>query len=393
MSDSNSNKCRIINLPNLGKVHVIPFLNVGTVEDVEKMMPCQPSTEEITNAVFGGRAQVEDENGKLRGVTREEILSLSDLDRAIFAEEFLKFVGGEVVKIEDFNSPVDALAAYTVAELQTIQDSQKIFVDMLNAGFSDKTINLYKESQSLAEQVVAANKFPDLTEAVKLNSSLGTLGSASAKLREGLNSPAIKAALQMQSVWTHPQESYGAAGLLSGKSLGRGNNNCSKTSRGLSAEMADIVRDKAHCGGSKGLIEPFINLPPMKSGEQIMREQINSLKEDLGNRMVTIALHQEKTNSMIISALEDMHNKWKEDEKSSYNALIVAAWSLILTVLLTAAGFIQDYFNNSSNDKYQEDVLSLMKQQGIIGEAQINLLETIEKQYSNSANNGEAGLK
>ena len=115
-----------------------------------------------------------------------------------------------------------------------------------------------------------------------------------------------------------------------------------------------------------------------------MSEQIGSLKNDLGERMdrvgnaaVDIALQQDKTNSMIMSALVDMRNKWKEDEKSTRKALWFAGISLLVSATLTGAGVIQDYLNNRGGDKYQEQATHLMKKQNELAERQRQLLDQL----------------
>ena len=131
-----------------------------------------------------------------------------------------------------------------------------------------------------------------------------------------------------------------------------------------------------------------------------MSEQIGSLKNDLGDRMdrvanaaVDISLQQDKTNSMIMSALVDMRNKWKDDEKSSRMALWFAGLSLAVSAALTGIGVIQDYRNNRDGDRYQEQVTQLMKQQNELGERQRQLLVQIAKSYEVLATQSTAKAK
>lgn len=388
MSDNNSDKYRIVTLPNFGKVYVIPFLNVGTLVDIEKMMPSQPSVAEIINTVFSGRAQVEEGDGTLRGVTKEEIKKLSVEDRATFAQEFLKVVEGDAVKRGDFDSPEDALSAYVLAELRAIQDSQKEFSAMLKAGFSDKTIGLYKESKNLAEQLVAANKFPSLAKFLKSNSSLYDIANVSAKLRDEINSPAIKAALQVQQTfrWKAPMGNATPTAVLDEKTLNDGSTNVVGNCNKLHKDVADLQENGSHEGAVQRAAPAFNVFPKIKLGEQIIGEQIDSLNNNLGNRMdrvgnaiTGIALQQENTNSIIISALGDMRSKWKEDVKSSRVALWVAVGSLVFSSLLAGYSIYQNRESNISGDRYQSQITSLFKQQNELAETQRQLLDQIAK--------------
>lgn len=321
--DIHPDKSHVLNLPTFGKVHAPPFLNIGTVMDIERKMSKQPSAAELVDTVFAGRAQVENVDGTLRDVTKEEVKSLSNEDRVAFAQEFLQLVRGDEAKVEGSDPPVEALAAYAVAEWRAAQESFKEVADMSKAGFSEKTIGLFKESQSLAERVVAANKLPHFAEIAKFQAALGPLGSSTAAALKGLDSPAIKAAIAMQKTpsWMATRDFAESPGIKAirqfddghwssvEKALGKSRN----TAVGRALEQMDRHRE-----GVK-----LDTLPRIKSAEKIMSEQIGSLKNDLGNRMdrignaaVDIALQQDKTNSMIMSALVDMRNKWKEDEKS-----------------------------------------------------------------------------
>ena len=72
--DIHPDKSHVLDLPTFGKVHAPPFLNIGTVMDIERKMSDQPSAAELVDTGFAGRAQVEDVDGTLRDVTREEVI-------------------------------------------------------------------------------------------------------------------------------------------------------------------------------------------------------------------------------------------------------------------------------------------------------------------------------
>lgn len=376
-----------VDLPTFGRVHVAPYINVGTIMAIEeKFSSREPTATELVNAVFAGRAEVEESNGRFREVTREEIDKLTDEDRMVFSRAFLSMVrGAEDAPPGDTESPVEALAAYVVAEWQQLQESSKEVSGMIKAGFSEKTINLFKESQSLAERVMAANKLPHFAEMAKYQPAFGALGAASSALGN-LNSPAIKAALRVRETPTWKSvieltESPMAKAArqfehthgVMGRELGSGKTALEKALKQLNSSTDDqTIQINA--------------LPRIKSAEQIMAEHLGNLKKDIGERLdrvgnaaVDIALQQDKTNSTIMSALVDMRIKWKEDEVSNRNSLRFAALSLFISALLTAVGVGQDYLNNKEGDKYQEQVTKLMTQQAQTMEQQRRLLEQLAK--------------
>lgn len=388
--DIHPDKSHVLDLPTFGKVHALPFLNIGTVMDIERKMSDQPSAAELVDIVFAGRAQVEDVDGTLRDVTKEEVKGLSNEDRVTFSQDFLKLVRGDEAKAGDDDSPVEALAAYAVAELRAIQESCKEVADMAKAGFSEKTIGLFKESQSLAERMAAANKLPYFAEMAKFRPSFGYLGSAAAAASKALDSPAIKAAIRMQQTprWKAAMDLAESSAIKALRQFEDGHRNSPDKVLGQSGNKA-IGQALEQVGRQRENVTPIINtLPRIKSAEQIMSEQIGSLKNDLGDRMdrvanaaVDISLQQDKTNSMIMSALVDMRNKWKDDEKSSRRALWFAGLSLAVSAALTGTGVIQDYRNNRDGDKYQEQVTQLMKQQNELEERQRQLLDQVAKSY------------
>ncbi|OMG55199.1 hypothetical protein BJN45_08650 [Azonexus hydrophilus] len=356
--------------------------------DIERKMSNQPSAAELVDTVFAGRAQVEGVGGTLRDVTKEEVKSLTDDDRVTFAQGFLKLVRGDEEKVEDSDSPVEALAAYAVAEWQAAQESFKEIANMVKAGFSEKTIGFFKESQSLAERVAAANKLPHFAEIAKFNPVFGTLDSATATALKALGSPAIKAAIRMQQTprWNAVKDLAESPSIRGLRQFGDRRQNLVETVLGHSAGTAGgcaVEQIEMH----RKSVTPIIDtLPPIKSAERILSEQIHSLKNDLGERMdrvgnaaVDIALQQDKTNSMIMSALVDMRNKWKEDEKSTRKALWFAGISLLVSATLTGAGVIQDYLNNRAGDKYQEQVIQLIAQQSELEKRQQQLLDQLAK--------------
>ena len=395
-------KSHVLDLPTFGKVHAPPFLNIGTVMDIERKMSGQPSAAELVDTVFAGRAQVEDVDGTLRDVTKEEVKGLSNEDRVTFAQDFLKLVRGDEAKAGDDDSPVEALAAYAVAELRATQESCKEVADMAKAGFSEKTISLFKESQSLAERMAAANKLPYFAEMAKFQPAFGYLGSAAAAASKALDSPAIKAAIRMQQTpsWKAAMDLAESPAMKALRQFEDGHRNSLDKVLGQSGNKA-IGQALEQVGRQRENVTPIINtLPRIKSAEQIMSEQIGSLKNDLGDRMdrvanaaVDISLQQDKTNSMIMSALVDMRNKWKDDEKSSRMALWFAGLSLAVSAALTGIGVIQDYRNNRDGDRYQEQVTQLMKQQNELGERQRQLLVQIAKSYEVLATQSTAKAK
>ena len=395
-------KSHVLDLPTFGKVHAPPFLNIGTVMDIERKMSGQPSAAELVDTVFAGRAQVEDVDGTLRDVTKEEVKGLSNEDRVTFAQDFLKLVRGDEAKAGDDDSPVEALAAYAVAELRATQESCKEVADMAKAGFSEKTISLFKESQSLAERMAAANKLPYFAEMAKFQPSFGSFGSAAAAASKALDSPAIKAAIRMQQTpsWKAAMDLAESPAMKALRQFEDGHRNSLDKVLGQSGNTA-IGRALEQIERQRENVTPIINtLRRIKSAEQIMSEQIGSLKNDLGDRMdrvanaaVDISLQQDKTNSMIMSALVDMRNKWKDDEKSSRRALWFAGLSLAVSAALTGTGVIQDYRNNRDGDRYQEQVTQLMKQQNELGERQRQLLVQIAKSYEVLATQSTAKAK
>ncbi len=395
-------KSHVLDLPTFGKVHAPPFLNIGTVMDIERKMSGQPSAAELVDTVFAGRAQVEDVDGTLRDVTKEEVKGLSNEDRVTFAQDFLKLVRGDEAKAGDDDSPVEALAAYAVAELRATQESCKEVADMAKAGFSEKTISLFKESQSLAERMAAANKLPYFAEMAKFQPSFGSFGSAAAAASKALDSPAIKAAIRMQQTpsWKAAMDLAESPAMKALRQFEDGHRNSPDKVLGQSGNKA-IGQALEQVGRQRENVTPIINtLRRIKSAEQIMSEQIGSLKNDLGDRMdrvanaaVDISLQQDKTNSMIMSALVDMRNKWKDDEKSSRMALWFAGLSLAVSAALTGIGVIQDYRNNRDGDRYQEQVTQLMKQQNELGERQRQLLVQIAKSYEVLATQSTAKAK
>lgn len=386
MLDVQLDKSHVLDLPTFGKVHVPPFLNIGTVMDIERKMSGQPSAVELVDTVFAGRAQVEGVNGVLRDVTKEEVKSLTDEDRVTFAQGFLRLVRGDQARVEESDSSIEALAAYAVAEWRAAQESFKEVADMTKAGFSEKTIGLFKESQSLAERVVAANKLPHFAEIAKFQAALGPLDSAKAAVLKDLDSPAIKAAIAMQKTpnWMAAMDFAEGPGIKAIRQLDDGHRSSVEKALGQPRYTAvDRALEQMNRHNESVKLD---TLPRIKSAEQIMNEQIGSLKNDLGDRMdrvgnaaADLALQQDKTNSMIMSALVDMRNKWKEDEKSTRNALWVAGISLLVSATLTGTGVIQDYLNNGDGDKHHEQVTQLLKQQNELAERQRQLLDHLAK--------------
>lgn len=366
-------------LPSLGKVHAIPFLNIEIMQELQKMMHKNPSAIEIADAILVDRVKIEDENGVLRGVTDSEKQSITDEDRGIFAQEFLKNSRRDGVKLEDFETPVDALVDFVKKQMELLQASQKEISEMIKSGFSDKTINIYRESQDFARRLVAENSSHLFPEIVKNNSYLNTFKTASEKLRNEMNSAAMQDALKtyQESNLLPSTGLCGSSALLPENPLVRGGDFFERPSvrqRDDSQEWAQNIAQRLR------------DLPPMKTGEQVMSEQLGLLKDDLGNRMdrvgdaiAGIALQQENTNSVVISALSDMRSKWKDDEKSSRVALWVAACSLVCSIFLTGYGIYQDHESNISGDKYQEQITRLMKQQNELAETQRQLLDQIAK--------------
>lgn len=379
-----------IDLPTFGKIYVTPYINVGTIMEVEKNFSSrEPTATELVDIVFAGRAEVENSNGEFRAVTSEEVAKLTDEDRFTFARKFLELVrDDEISNVEGAESPVEALAAYIVAEWRALQESTKELAGMIKAGFSVKTINLFKESQSLAERVMAASKLPHFSALAKFQSSFGDFGSAAGAAFKGHDSPAIKAALRMtdsptwKSIVEHT-ESPVAKTLrqLEHTQLAAARRTLDysrQTTTKKAFEYPGLTNDRKRL-----LID---TLPRFKTTEEVMAEQLGMLKKDLGERMdrvgnaaVDIALQQDKTNSTIMSALVDIRIKWKEDEKSSRIAFLFAAFSLVISALLTAMSVYQDYRNNKESDKYQEQVTQLMTQQTQAMEQQRQLLEQLAK--------------
>lgn len=380
-------------LPSLGKVHAIPFLNIGIMQELQKMMHKNSSAIEIADAILVDRVKIEDENGVLRGVNDSEKQSITDEDRGIFAQEFLKYSRRDGVKVEDFETPVDALIDFVKKQLELLQASQKEISEMIKSGFSDKTINIYRESQDFARRLVAENSSRIFPEIVKTNSYLNTFKTASEKLQDEINSTKtaseklrneINSAAMQDALKTYQESNLlpstgicGSSALLPENPLVRGGDFFERPSvrqRDNSQEWAQNIAQRLR------------DLPPMKTGEQVMSEQLGLLKDDLGNRMdrvgdaiAGIALQQENTNSVVISALSDMRSKWKDDEKSSRVALWVAACSLVCSIFLTGYGIYQDHESNISGDKYQEQITRLMKQQNELAETQRQLLDQIAK--------------
>lgn len=384
----NHDSFHTLDLPNFGEIQVFPFLNVGTIISIEKAISRQPSPSELVDIVFAERAKIKDSDGNIRAVTKDEVKSLTTEDRTVFSQGFLKAIRGDIEKNQDTDLPIEELAAYAVAEWKAAQESAKEIADMVRAGFSEKTINLFKESQTLAERVAGANKLPHFSEIEKFHPTINSAVTEATKKYKNLESPAIRAALQMGQTpsWKAMKDFYESSSI---KSL-------QQTLAGQSSTLGEMLGHPRSVGYSstrekiERLTENKIITPPpltnIRTGASIINEQFSLLKTDLGDRMqrigdsaADIALQQSATNSMIMSALSDMRNKWKEDEKNNRTTLLFAALSLAVSAVLTLIGVIQDYQNNKDSEKYQEQTIKLMENQNEIAERQRLLLDQLAK--------------
>jgi hypothetical protein len=391
-----------IDLPTFGRVHVTPYINVGTILDIEnRFLSCEPTATQVVDSVFAGRARVETSDGGYRDVTREEVANLTDKDRAIFSRAFLDLIrSDENANVEDAESPVEALAAYVVAEWREHQESTKEISGMIKAGFSEKTINLFKESQSLADRVIATNKLPHFAEITKYQPAFEALRKTDSVLAS-INSPAIRAALRMRETptWKAVMEVTNSPAARAARQLDHSR---------IAAEIGLGTSGKAAIEQALNHLAPSSEdnalqvrtLPPLKSAGQIMTEQMGKLREDLGDRMdrigkaaIDIALQQDKTNSAIMSALVDMRTKWKEDERSSRRSLWLAAFSLLVSALITVVGVVQDHFNNNDSDRHQERVIKLLTQQTEAMEQQQQLVVRLAKANERLASQLEENAK
>lgn len=366
-------------LPSLGKVHAIPFLNIGIMQELQKKMHKNPSANEIADALLFDRVKVEDENGVLRDISESEKQNLTDEDRDIFAQEFLKYSRRNGVKVEGFETQVDALVDFVKKQLELLQASQKEISEMIKSGFSDKTINIYRESQDFARRLVAENSSHLFPEIVKTNSYLNTFKTASEKLQNEINSATMKDALK-----TYQEPNllastgiFGSSALLPENPLVRG---------GDFFERPSVRQRDDSQEWTQNIAKRLRDLPPMKTGEQVMSEQLGILKDDLGNRMdrvgdaiAGIALQQENTNTLIISSMEDMQQKWKKDGKASRFANMIAAGSLVLSLILGVYSLYLTIQNNVENDKYQKHIATLISKQNELSDSQRLLLEQIAK--------------
>ncbi len=382
-----TNSSCTVDLPTFGKVHFAPFLNIGTVADIEKIIPEERSSVKIVDIIFSNMAKIENKIGEVRSVTEDDVRKFTDKDRNIFAQEFLKVMQINEAKFEGLSSPIEALAAYAISELQAAQKMQEEISNMFDTGFSQKTIKLFEENKQIAKQIASINKFRNVSglNNIFLKSSL--LGNEFDKVHSSMNFKIAKAGLQSQKKSDlNDSMKFNTQDIHTTEPFKKESWSFLDESSSKVTDPVDYHAPEPIAGGIKGLAQTVKGLPPIKTVEQIMHEQISLLKDDLGNRMdrvgngiAGISLQQENTNSLVISALGDMRSKWKEDEKSSRVALWIAAFSLICSIFLTGYGIYQDRENNISSDKYQEQITKLMRQQNELSEMQRQLLDQIAK--------------